>query len=66
MIKKKRKPGSGGPRPGSGPKPFLENPSKHLVNLDEKTIVTLTALGGGNLSAGIRKAAEVVSRKESL
>ncbi len=60
MKKKDGRRNNGGARPGSGPKPFLHNPSKKLVNLDAETIAIMSELGGGNLSAGIRKAADIL------
>lgn len=48
----------GGARPGSGRKPkFGERMTRHQVILDPETVSTLTDLGDGNLSQGIRKAA---------
>jgi hypothetical protein len=58
MIKKKTGK-RGGARPGSGPKRKLEGGSGRMVYLDSKTVNILTALGDGNLSAGIRKAGEL-------
>lgn len=48
----------GGSRIGAGRHSIDGIPMRtHLVNLNKPTVVWLLALGGGNLSAGIRKAA---------
>lgn len=48
-------------RAGAG-RPVDDKGHKHVrnVTLDAATIETMKSLGGGNLSEGIRKAAEIV------
>jgi hypothetical protein len=54
----------GGPREGAGRKPLGEEPMmRHQVMLDAKTVDKLKALGGGNLSEGIRLAAKRIRVK---
>lgn len=49
----------GGPRDGAGAKPlYAEAMMRFQVMLDAATVEKLKALGGGNLSAGIREAAK--------
>lgn len=45
------------PRLGRKTPDGAEDLARHLVMLDPKTVTRLRALGDGNLSAGIRKAA---------
>lgn len=52
--KRTRREGAGRPVDAKGHK-YVRN-----VTLDSATIETMKALGGGNLSEGIRKAAEIV------
>lgn len=55
-MKKKQ---HGGPREGAGRKPLLGTPmQRYQVMLDSGTVSILTKLGKGNLSAGIRLAAQ--------
>ena len=52
----------GGPGRGQGRKPVADTPTKHYtVTLDDKTAGTVREYGDGNLSAGIRAAAKLVS-----
>lgn len=44
-------------RMGRPPADGAQDLARHLVMLDPKTVTRLRALGDGNLSAGIRKAA---------
>lgn len=37
--------------------------TRHLVVLDAEAVATLTALGRGNLSAGIREAARLIAQQ---
>ena len=39
---------------------------RHNTTLDTHTVATLRAYGGGNLSQGIRRAAELVNVTEAL
>ena len=39
---------------------------RHNTTLDTHTVATLRAYGGGNLSEGIRRAAEVVNATETI
>jgi hypothetical protein len=58
------KPERGGPRRGPGrPTPDgARNMRGHFVTLDAASVATLRAIGEGNLSAGIRRAA-VIARE---
>ncbi len=57
MEKSKR----GGARPGAGrPTECGEPMSRVQVSLDQATVTIMRAFGGGNVSAGIRKAARVI------
>jgi len=38
--------------------------ARRQVVLDDQTVATLTALGGGNLSAGIREAARLIAQEQ--
>jgi hypothetical protein len=38
--------------------------ARRQVVLDDQTVATLTALGGGNLSAGIREAARLIDQQQ--
>lgn len=56
----------GGPRPNSGPKPKDgKRGSRYQVILDDTSVERLRAIGNGQLSAGIRKAAELVKIAET-
>ena len=39
---------------------------RHNTTLDQSTVATLRSYGGGNLSEGIRRAAELVNASESI
>ena len=39
---------------------------RHNTTLDQSTVATLRAYGGGNLSQGIRRAAELVKATEAI
>lgn len=55
----------GGPRKGAGAKPlYSEAMNRFQVMLDAATVEKLKALGGGNLSAGIREAARRVRMRK--
>lgn len=55
----------GGPRKGAGAKPiYAEAMARFQVMLDAVTVEKLKALGGGNLSAGIREAARRVRTRK--
>jgi len=59
-IKKTR----GGTREGAGRKPIGDRPmTRHQVMLDISTVDKLRALGGGNLSEGIRLSARRINVK---
>ena len=54
----------GGPREGAGRKPLLGKPmARYQVMLDSATARKLRELGKGNLSAGIRAAAELTDER---
>ncbi len=53
----------GGTREGAGKPSLFGKPMKRInVMLDQKTIAILKALGNGNLSEGIRKAAALIEK----
>lgn len=59
MASNLNKSAHGGKREGARRPPFFDKPMKRRnVMLDEKTVAVLIKLGNGNLSEGIRKAAE--------
>lgn len=59
-MPKKQKSNRGGARPGAGRPTILVNREDHQVSLDRETVETMTDIGGGKLSAGIRRAGRII------
>lgn len=56
----------GGARVGAGAKPKIEDGKRVQVYLDAQSQAIASALGGGNVSEGIRKALKIVALRNNL
>ena len=57
----------GGRRKGSGAKPLHDEPMRRVnVVLDAATIAKAEAIGGGNLSAGLREAVRRIRKGHNI
>lgn len=56
----------GGARPNSGQKPKLKNPVVPKVYIDRERYEGFVILGGGNFSAGVRIAYDILKEKRLL